>query len=224
MLVTSGTDVNDGSEQSRDKSPSSILGCIIHVDNVTPLEKVKSKDLAHVKYGRKVMDMKKRLLESYLKTVPFYINVVIGETATRASIDRGAQCMVMCSKLLKKALDVDYTAYPRILKRNANMIQSIEETIDLIQVPSITTVQTVIVEVTKVSVAWTDWTNQTLIKLLKIFKIDNAELEEFEKEAVEMSRPPNGCHTKQYLVRDSHMAYGQPQICIGWGNVASCQP
>uniref|UniRef100_A0A915HZW5 Uncharacterized protein n=1 Tax=Romanomermis culicivorax TaxID=13658 RepID=A0A915HZW5_ROMCU len=37
-----------------------------------------------------------------------------------------------------------------------------------------------------------------------------AELDEFEKEAEEMSPPPKGCPTKQYLVRDPHVAYGQP--------------
>uniref|UniRef100_A0A915HV33 Uncharacterized protein n=1 Tax=Romanomermis culicivorax TaxID=13658 RepID=A0A915HV33_ROMCU len=26
-----------------------------------------------------------------------------------------------------------------------------------------------------------------------------------------MSQPPNGCRTKQYLVMDPHVAYGQPQ-------------
>uniref|UniRef100_A0A915HZJ1 Uncharacterized protein n=1 Tax=Romanomermis culicivorax TaxID=13658 RepID=A0A915HZJ1_ROMCU len=27
-----------------------------------------------------------------------------------------------------------------------------------------------------------------------------------------MWRPPNGCRTKQYLVTDPHVAYGQPQV------------
>uniref|UniRef100_A0A915IF03 Uncharacterized protein n=1 Tax=Romanomermis culicivorax TaxID=13658 RepID=A0A915IF03_ROMCU len=27
-----------------------------------------------------------------------------------------------------------------------------------------------------------------------------------------MSGPPNRCCTKQYLVRDPHVAYGQPQL------------
>uniref|UniRef100_A0A915JBN5 Aspartic peptidase DDI1-type domain-containing protein n=1 Tax=Romanomermis culicivorax TaxID=13658 RepID=A0A915JBN5_ROMCU len=91
-------------------------GSIIHLDKVRPQEKVQSKDLTHVKYGRQVMDQEKRLLENYPKMVPFHINVIIGEMATRALIDTGAQCMVMSAKLLKKALDVNYTVYLRILK------------------------------------------------------------------------------------------------------------
>uniref|UniRef100_A0A915K711 Uncharacterized protein n=1 Tax=Romanomermis culicivorax TaxID=13658 RepID=A0A915K711_ROMCU len=52
-------------------------GSLIHLDKVTPQEKVQSKDNAHVKYGRQVTDQEKKLLKNYPKTVLFYINVTI---------------------------------------------------------------------------------------------------------------------------------------------------
>uniref|UniRef100_A0A915KT34 Uncharacterized protein n=1 Tax=Romanomermis culicivorax TaxID=13658 RepID=A0A915KT34_ROMCU len=74
VMATSRADVNDESKLIRVKCKNLILGSIIHVDKQTHQEKVKSKDLAHVKYGRQVMDLENRLLENYPKMVPFYIN------------------------------------------------------------------------------------------------------------------------------------------------------
>uniref|UniRef100_A0A915I365 Uncharacterized protein n=1 Tax=Romanomermis culicivorax TaxID=13658 RepID=A0A915I365_ROMCU len=43
-------------------------------------------------------------------------------------------------------------------------------------------------------------------------KIDSTNLNEFQEEDQEMSGPPNRWQMIQFLVTDTHMTYGQPQL------------